>query len=72
MEIRQQIKEILKSKGLTRKRLTHQCGLGEQTIYNFLKGANSPTLYTLGIIADALDYEIVMIPKGNKNERNII
>lgn len=66
MTIQEQIKALLKTKGMTQKALSQKANICEKSLSYFLRGKHQFNLATLQLIADALDCEIVLIPKEKK------
>ncbi|MBR5305959.1 MAG: helix-turn-helix transcriptional regulator [Oscillospiraceae bacterium] len=64
MEIREQLKNIMKSKGITQRELSRMACIPECTISRHMNGYRTGTLYVIQKYAKALGYELVLIPKG--------
>ena len=56
--------KLRKEKGLTQVELAQKSGYKQQVISRIEKKENSPTLKTLCSLADVLDVDIVLVPKG--------
>ena len=55
---------LRKAKGITQMELAQKSGYKQQVISRIEKKENSPTLKTLCSLADVLDVDIVLVPKG--------
>ena len=55
---------LRKEKGITQVELAQKSGYKQQVISRIEKKENSPTLKTLCSLADVLDVDIVLVPKG--------
>ena len=56
--------KLRKEKGITQVELAQKSGYKQQVISRIEKKENSPTLKTLCSLADVLDVDIVLVPKG--------
>ena len=63
MTIQEQIKALLKTKGMTQKALCQKANLCEKSLSYFLREKHQFNLSTLQIVAAALDCDIVLMPK---------
>ena len=55
---------LRKEKGITQVELAQKSGYKQQVISRIEKNENSPTLKTLCSLADVLDVDIILVPKG--------
>lgn len=59
----EQIKQLMRRKGLSQIQLSEEAKIGYNTVKKILNNKVSPTLYTLERVANALDCEIVLMPR---------
>lgn len=71
MAFRQQMKKIMHSKGILQNQLSKNSGVSEITISWFLNDKKGSKFSTVEALADALDCEIVLIPKDKAGQPQI-
>ena len=59
-----ELARLRKEKGMTQMELAQRSGYKQQVISRIEKKENSPTLKTLCSLADVLDVDIMLVPKG--------
>ena len=65
MTFRQQMRKIMRSKGILQNQLSKNSGVSEQIISAFLNEKKGTKFSTVEALAVALDCDIVLIPKEN-------
>jgi len=60
------LKSELDSNHLTVARLAKRSGVHQNTVRNYLAGRCEPTLFSAQCVANALGYDVVVIPRGHK------
>lgn len=68
---RKQMREIMHSKGITQTALEQKTGVAHQSICRFLNDKRGTHFATVEILADALDCDIVLLPKGKAEQPEI-
>ena len=69
MKLQEQIKALLYSKGLTQKALCEKANISDKTLSYFLTGKHQFNFSTFQLIADALDCDIVLMPKEREDSK---
>lgn len=64
MTLPEQIKAILTAKHMTQSELSRLTGITERTICNILKGHNEGNIITYKLMAEALNCDIVLVPRS--------
>lgn len=62
MNVLEELIDEIKLNGI--KDVAKKAGISVYTVYNWLSGKATPLLTTAEVIADAMGYELVIVPKG--------